>query len=154
MNEMSLWIAQLCVCAAAAAIAENLLPEGNVKKSVYFLLGLIIVTCFVSPLDKIKLSEIDLPTEPGSVSENTDWLNRTTDDVFKKNVGKLIEECLSKMNVKAKKIDIHTDINEDNCIFIDKVRITVTPDYADRVDEIADSLYNNLGLDADVNVRQ
>ena len=154
MNDMSLWIAELCICAAAAAIAENLLPEGNVKKSVYFILGLIIVTCFISPLDKIKLSEIDIPIEDGSVSQNTDWLNRTTEDIFKKNVCSLIEECLSKINVKAKKIDIHTDINKENCIFIDKVRITVSPDYADRVDEIADKLYNNLGLDADVNVRQ
>ena len=58
------------------------------------------------------------------------------------------------MNVKAKKIDLHTDINEDNCIFIDKVRITVTPEYAERADEISDSLYKNLGLDADVNVRE
>ena len=154
MNDISFWIVELCVCAAGAAIAENLLPEGNVKKSVYFLLGLIIVTCFISPLEEIKLGEINIHPEFGEASENTDWLNRTTDEMFQKNVRQLIEENLLQMNVKAKKIDLHTDINEDNCIFIDKVRITVTPEYAERADEISDSLYKNLGLDADVNVRE
>ena len=115
MNGLNLWIVELCVCAVAIAVAENLLPEGNVKKSVYFVLGLVVVTCFISPIENIELAAID---------------------------------------VKAKNIYVHTDINEDNCIFIDKVRITLSPEYTDRIDETADEIYRTLGLDADVIIRQ
>ena len=88
------------------------------------------------------------------MNENTDWLNRTTDEMFKSNVKVLIEKCLADIDVKAKNIYVHTDINEDNCIFIDKVRITLAPEYTDRIDETADEIYRTLGLDADVIIRQ
>lgn len=153
MNELNLWIIELCVCAVAIAVAENLLPEGNVKKTVYFVLGLIVVTCFISPIENIQLAEIEIRNETDLTDLNTDWLNRTTDEIFEKNVKVLIEKCLSDINVKAKNIYIHTDINEDNSIFIDKVRITLTPEYNNRIDETAEEIYRTLGLDADVNIR-
>lgn len=153
MNGLNLWIVELCVCAVAVAVAENLLPEGNVKKTVYFVLGLVVVICFISPIENIELPDIEIKGETELVSENTDWLNRTTEDMFKNNVKILVEKCLTDMNVKSKNIYIHTDINEDNCIFIDKVRITVSPEYAERADEIVDEIYRTLGLDADVNIR-
>lgn len=153
MNGLNLWIMELCVCAGAIAVAENLLPEGNVKKTVYFVLGLVVVTCFISPIENIELAKIEIKSETDLTKENTDWLNRTTDELFEKNVKALIEKCLADINVKAKNIYIHTDINEDNCIFIDKVRITLTPEYSDRIDETVDELYKTMGLDADVTIR-
>ncbi|MBQ3693069.1 MAG: stage III sporulation protein AF [Clostridia bacterium] len=153
MESLNLWIIELCVCAVAIAVAENLLPEGNVKKSVYFVLGLVVVTCFVSPIEKIELAQIEIKSETDLTEENTDWLNRTTDEIFENNVRALIEKCLADIDVEPKKIYIHTDINEDNCIFIDKVRITLAPEYSGRIDETADEIYRTLGLDADVNVR-
>lgn len=153
MEGLNFWIIELCVCAIAVAISENLLPEGNVKKSVYFVMGLVVVICFVSPMEDIKPLDIDIKSETELTSENTDWLNRTTEEMFNNNVKILVEKSLKDMKVKAKNIYIHTDINEDNSIFIDKVRITVTPEYADRADEIADEIYRTLGLNTDVNVR-
>ena len=153
MNGLNLWIMELCVCAGAIAVAENLLPEGNVKKTVYFVLGLVVVTCFISPIENIELAKIEIKSETDLTKENTNWLNRTTDELFEKNVKALIEKCLADINVKAKNIYIHTDINEDNCIFIDKVRITLTPEYSDRIDETVDELYKTMGLDADVTIR-
>ena len=53
MNGLNLWIIELCVCAVVIAVAENLLPEGNVKKAVYFVMGLVVVNCFISPIENI-----------------------------------------------------------------------------------------------------
>ena len=153
MEDLNFWIIELCVCAAAVAIAENLMPEGNVKKAVYFVLGLIVVMCFVSPIENFEPPDFEIKSESELTSEQTDWLNRTTEDIFKNNIRSLIEKCISSMNIKTKKIDIHTDINEDGSIFIDKVRITISPEYADRIDEVTSEIYRSLGLDADVNVR-
>ena len=111
------------------------------------------MTCFISPIENIEFSKIEIKNETDLTNVNTDWLNRTTDKIFENNVELLIEKCLADINVKAKNIYIHTDINEDNCIFIDKVRITLVPEYSDRIDETADEIYRNLGLDADVNIR-
>ncbi len=154
MNGLNLWIVELCVCAVAIAVAENLMPEGNVKKAVYFVLGIVVVICFISPIENIELAAIEIKNETDLLNENTDWLNRTTDEMFKSNVKILIEKCLADIDVKAKNIYVHTDINEDNCIFIDKVRITLSPEYTDRIDETADEIYRTLGINADVIIRQ
>lgn len=153
MEGLNTWIIELCVCAVSIAIAENILPDGNVKKAVYFVLGLVVVTCFVSPIENFESLKLDLKSESEIVSENTDWLNRMTEDMFSDNVRQLVEDCLSKMNVKPKNIEVHTDINEDNCIFISKVRITASSEYSERIDEIVDELYRTLGIDADVIIR-
>lgn len=153
MENLNLWVCELCACAVTVVLAENLLPEGNVRKTVCFVLGLIVITSFMSPIKNFSLSELDLQTEEEIISENTDWLNRTTDEMFKSNVSLLVSDCLEEMGVEAKNIELSTDINEDNCIYIDKVRITVTEEYSGRIDEIVNTVYQKLGLDTDVIVR-
>lgn len=153
MESLTLWVVELCVCSLAVVIAEGLLPEGNVKKTVYFVLGLIVVTCFAAPIRNFEMPNLDMPAQDESFRENTDWLNQTTQEVFEKNVTLLVEDCLENMKVESKKIELYTDINEDNCIFIDKVRITVSKEYSSRLDEISNGIYQTLGLDTDVIVR-
>lgn len=153
MEGLNLWVLQLCVCAVAVVIAENLMPEGNVKKTVYFVMGLIVLTCFISPINNFSFDEINLKSESELANENADWFNRTTDEMFKSNVASLVNDCLSEMGISPKSIELSTDINEDNCIYINKVRVTVTDEYATRIDEIVDTVYQKLGLDTDVVVR-
>lgn len=153
MENLSLWVAELCVCSVAVAVAEGILPEGNIKKTVYFILGLIVLTCFASPIRNFEMSDLNIKSQEELSEGNTDWLNRTTQDVFEDNVTFLIEDCLEDMNVKSEKIELYTDINEDNCIFIDKVRITVSDEYSNRIDDISNGICQTLGLDTDVIVR-
>ncbi len=153
MEGLDLWVIQLCVCAAAVAAAENLLPEGNVKKSVYFILGLIVVTCFISPLENAETISFDFGSDDLGVSENTDWLNRMTEEKFSENIKILVEDFLDDSEIKAENIEIHTDINDENSISIDRVRITLSRDYSDRIDEIQEDIKRNLGLDADIIIK-
>ncbi|MBQ5565742.1 MAG: stage III sporulation protein AF [Clostridia bacterium] len=91
MESISIWIAELCVCAAAVSLAEQLLPEGNVKKAVYFVMGLMIVTSFVSPITHMEKLEFSKPDNSLTLNENTDWFNRITEDLFQKEVEKIIK---------------------------------------------------------------
>ncbi len=150
MDSVTGWILQVCICAVAVAIAENILPGGNVKKSVYFVMGLIVIMCIASPIKNFSLSDIDINMEKQEMNGNTDWFNRITEDEFKRSVTELIAAELDEMKISQYEIEIFTDIDEDNCIFISRVRITISSADSFRIDEICDTLHKDLGIDADV----
>ena len=149
------WVIQICVCSAAVAIAENIMPEGGIKKAVYFVLGLLVVGCFLSPIKNFEwnIAALDDIDAKQTADSNNDWFNRITENEFKKRISDMVKEELSRINVSAKKIDVHTDIDSEGRIFIDKVRVTVSQAYAQSVDTISDRLYEKLGVDADIIVR-
>ncbi len=149
MENIELWTAGLCICAAVIGIAEKLLPEGNVRIAVYFVMGLIVISSFLVPIGNISDIEITVPEQ----NVNTDWLNRTTQEMFSDRMKEIIKKYLSDKDIKAKNIDVYTDIDSEGSIYIDKVRITLSEQYTDRIDEICTDIYKDLGLDADVNIR-
>ena len=149
MENIELWTAGLCICAAAIGIAEKLLPEGNVRSAVYFVMGLIVISSFLVPIGNISDIEITVPEQ----TVNTDWLNRTTQEMFSYRMKEIIKKYLSDKDINPKNIDIYTDIDSEGSIYIDKVRITLSEKYTDRIDEICTDVYKDLGLDADVNIR-
>lgn len=153
MESMNAWIVQICVCTIAVVITENLLPEGSVRKSVYFILGLIVLMCFTVPLKSFDKESFNIKTDVQSIDENTAWFNRMTEETFKSNIVGLVEDCLKDINITAKNIEIFTDIDDSNCISISKVRITVPQSESENIDLISQNIYRNLGLDVDVNVR-
>lgn len=150
MDSITGWILQVCICAVVVAIAENILPGGNVKKSVYFVMGLIVIMCIASPIKNLSLSDIDVNMETQELNGNTDWFNRITEDEFKRSISDLIATELENMKIQQYEIKIFTDIDEDNCIFISRVEIKISSDDTLRIDEICDTLHKNLGFDADV----
>ena len=153
MENLNAFVLSLCACIFAVTIAENLLPDGNVKGAVYFVSSLIVLSCFTEPIRQLEEQMLDFSVSDSKYEENTDWLNRKTAEIFEGNVRALIENVLDGINVKAKTIYVYTDITDDECIFIDKVRITVDQRYKNRIDEICETIKKELELDADVNVR-
>ncbi len=153
MEELNTFVLSLCACVFAVSIAENLLPEGNVKRALYFVTSLIVLSCFSEPLKEIRENSFDFSVSESTYEENTNWLNRKTTEIFESNVRSIIENVLESIEVEPKAIYIYTDITDDDCIFIDKVRVTVDERYKNRTDEICRTIKEELQLDADVNVR-
>ena len=153
MNNISAWIVQMCICTIAVVITENLLPEGSVRKSVYFILGLIVLMCFTAPLKSFDFESLNIKSDTLSLDENAAWFDRMTEETFKSNISALVEKSLEDINITAKNIEVFTDIDKDNCISISKVRITVPQSASESIDLISQTIYRDLGLDADVNVR-
>lgn len=153
MGYVNSWVLQICICAVAVVICENLLPDGHIRKTVYFVLGLVVLMCFVSPLKSFSTQDFSVQTEIPDTCDSVDWFNRVTEEKFRSNVTALIEECLGELDVAPRNIELYMDTDEDNCISITKVRITINEDDREKIDAIVSSLYRNLGLDADVTVR-
>ena len=153
MEELNTFVLSLCACVFAVSIAENLLPEGNVKRALYFVTSLIVLSCFSEHLKEIRENSFDFSVSESTYEENTNWLNRKTTEIFESNVRSIIENVLESIEIEPKAIYIYTDITDDDCIFIDKVRVTVDERYKNRTDEICRTIKEELQLDADVNVR-
>lgn len=153
MNSVNLWVAEICLCAVTVTIAENILPSGNIKKTVYFVLSLIVMMSFISPIKDFSVTSLDLSlvSEEEILFENTDWFNRMTEESFQSNVSLLVEECLDKIEVKAKNIEVITDKTEDNSIVIDIVKITIED--KEKIDVVSNEIYTQLGLNCDVIIR-
>ena len=149
MENIELWTAGLCICAAALGIAEKLLPAGNVRVAVYFVMGLIVISCFLSPIENISTIEYSLPEE----NIRTDWLSRTTQETFGEKVQLIINSYLEKKQITPRRIEVYTDIDSEGSIYLDKVRITLSEEYKNRIDEIYGSILKDTGIDADIVIR-
>ena len=148
MDELRVWVMTLCVCAVVINIADELMPEGGVKKTACFVLSLITASCLLSPvkyLADLRLDDIGYSSEV-----NTDWLSQVTSAEFAENTVSLIRDELSGAGVEADNIYVYTDIGPDADIYIDKVRIEADSRYKDRIGEIEALIYERLGLEADV----
>ena len=60
MENINSFVLSLCACVFAVSIAENLLPDGNVKRAVYFVTALIVLSCFTEPVRELKEQGLDL----------------------------------------------------------------------------------------------
>lgn len=149
MENIQLWTAGLCICAAAIGIAEKLLPEGNVRSTVYFVMGLIVISCFLSPIENLSKIDYSLPEQ----NIQTDWLNRTTEEMFSNRVKEIIEIYLENKGIDHHNIEVYTDIDSEVGIYIDKVRIILGEEYTDRIDEICKDIFRDTGIDVDVIIR-
>lgn len=148
MDELRIWVMTLCVCAAVINIADELMPDGGVKKTACFVLSLIAASCLLSPIKSIsdfKFDDIGIPQ-----TVNTDWFSRETSSEFAKNTVSIIREELSKSGITAENITVCTDIDSDGSIYIDKARITIDERYAERIPDIESLLYERLKIETDV----
>ena len=104
---------------------------------------------FLSPIGEIPEAEFVLPEQ----EVRTDWLNRTTQEMFGQKVSLIVGSYLESKDIVTKKIEVYTDIDSQGSIYIDKVRITLDSGYKDRIDEICGSIKRDLGIDPDVVIR-
>ena len=152
MDSINSWVMTLCACACVVSLAEALMPEGAVKKTAYFVLSLITASCLVSPLAGIKDISFDIDVDD-TAAPYTDWLTQTTEQEFSRNVAKLINETLIRHDIHSEKISVHTSIDDDGSVYIDKARIIVDERYRERLDEIERVVADELNITADVRVR-
>lgn len=151
MEHINSYVVQICICAVAVSVAEGLLPAGHVKKSVCFLLGLVVLLCFVSPLRSIGSEDFTFSIDEID-TDNTDWFSRMTVETFTENVTALIERCMEETGVQAKDIEIYTN-EEDGEVTVAGAKITIDEGDRELIGDITDNIYDTLGIDADVTVR-
>lgn len=152
MDEIKAWVLSLCACAAVISIAEQLLPEGSVKKTAYLMLSLITALSLCRPIKNLRELDFDFSLNDSDTAPYTDWLGRETSREFAKRAAGLIEDVLCDIGVSAEKISVETDINSGGSVYISKARITAQKRYADMIEEIESAVYSRLGIEADVTI--
>lgn len=156
INDIQKWTLCLCACSVLVSAAEILLPEGAVKKSVYFVLSLIAASCLLRPLENIRDFR-DVLFEGASADSSemivTDWFGEAANSEYERRIMSLVADELKRHGVEAKKITVETSISDGGSVLINKVRIIVDAHYTERLDEIETAVMNDLGLDADIVVR-
>ena len=148
MDQIKEWTLALCACAAAASLAETLLPPGNVRKSVYFVISLMMTACLLTPISSFKteLPEIEVPETAAAA----DWMAGVTEKEFAERVGRLITDELKKRDITVKSVTVFTDISSDGSIVIDMARIKLDDDSENRLDEVEYIVEKKFGITADV----
>lgn len=157
MESISAWAAVICVCAAVCTIVSLISPSGNLGKIMGFVLGLFMLCALIIPLNKsfqniaLDLSQIDFSSfsDKNSALFN-DKISKQTEELGKESVKRLTENILKKEKISARKIEVITDIDEDNSISIVLVKVYIDRSLKDEKIKIKKLLSEQLSLNIDV----
>lgn len=143
------YVIRLCFCSAAVTLAEMLIPNGSSKKTVCFVLSLIMTACLLSPLPELPADMIDIPTD---TKPYTDWLTPMTREGIEAAYKENVSSALLDIGIKTDDIEIITNTDNDGGISIVTVRITLLSGDEDMIEQVEEFINTRFGADADVTV--
>lgn len=153
MENMSRWATVICIAAVVCVLFELLSPKGSLEKVMRFVLGLFMLCAIIIPLTQGAFNIHFNFSPQESFEEKSNFEKRTEEQIMelgKDSVSSLTSDCLNKMNVEAKKIEISMDTEQDNSISIVMVTVTIDQKDKDQKIKIRDTLKKELGLNVQV----
>lgn len=143
----------ICIASLCAALLNIFSPDGAMKKSFKYALGVFVLCAIIIP---VKDVDIDL----SSVLENVSYKELSEDysiatdgivkDEFGSRIDSMIQERLKSRGISDSNIQTVTDIDSDNCIYIKKTEIYVDKKYADKISDLKADIENYLGIRAEI----
>ena len=153
MENISYAAKVICIASLCAALLNIFSPDGTMKKSFKYALGVFVLCAVIIPVKDIN---IDLPdilqnVSYGKLSEDytfeTDGIAK---DEFERRINYMIEERLKSRGISGPNIQTFTDIDSDNCIYIKKTEIYIDKEYTDKISELKADIENYFGIKADI----
>lgn len=145
---ISSWLKDIVVLFMLISIAELIMPNGNMKRYINLVIGLLIIFTIINPFAKLLKLEFNLDQAVFNYSKPDDFLNSKEEfyiqqekqienlykDKIKKEVIELIED-----KTKYKVLDISIGIIEDNEDYgkIDYISLLVNDNKEDKVNKIS-----------------
>lgn len=124
------WLKDIVVLFVIISLVELIIPKGNMKRYVDFIIGIVIVFTVISPFTKMFNFDINLDKEIEKFSNNivtkegVKTQNKQIEEIFKKSLAKDIEEIVSEnTNYKIKDINVVTKPDEQNLLLIQNISI-------------------------------
>lgn len=155
MNEVIAWACSICAGAAICLVCEMVLPSGKISKIVKFTIGVFMVSIIILPLGRI-VSAVSNEFNNIKVEDYSSKMDCTVQDeaveLAKKNISRLVEKELDKINVKTKKIEVITDSQKLNDITSIELIIYIDKEDRGRWLEIKKCIEDKLKLDCKVRV--
>ena len=83
---------------------------------------------------------------------NTEKLNRDICKVFKNKIEDIVLSNLKSIGINLKKIDLIVNLNENNCISINKCKVFIDKGDIDKKENIVDEIQKILNLKPEIEV--
>ncbi len=150
MNEVASYCSLICFCSAICVLVRFITPCGKSEKVINTVLSLFMLGIILIPLKKgvSFFDSKDLKT-PNFKNQKSGFLKTIDDQIMafsNDNIKAVINNQLLSDNIRAKKIEIFTDKNEDNCIVMIKCKIYIDKNDENKKERIKNQVEKNLNI--------
>ena len=129
MEGISQWAVSVSICAAVVCIVEMLLSDTALEKTVRFVLGAFLLGAVLLPLGGVIQEGIqDIGwTEYTQQPDVTQTLNQQRKSYLEQALaGMIVKGLREQKGISPAKVEVHTDIDEQNCISIITAEVMLT----------------------------
>lgn len=145
------WAVSLMVILCVGAIVLFLSPDSSSSKSVKIVVTLCILITFLSPIIHLDFSKMNELTEKGSST-----ISETESDITEQmlcyavlEAEELCESFLAQEDCSAEKIKAEADIDDNNCIYICKVTVTLEDKFKSKEKIINEKIKRVFNIDGE-----
>ncbi len=153
MNAVREWAAAICMAVLAAAMLQNIVPNGSMERMIRFVIGAFVVCVLIQPVSSI-VPQISVDFQQSAQNEtNThlqDTVNRQMSDAAQQSIHNLVISELSQINIKCENVSVNMDTHEDGSISINQVIVTLAKGYDAYCGTAAERLEKVTGLKMEV----
>lgn len=149
MEAITQWIISLVVICAVGAIILYLSPTSSVQKSVKTVVVLCVLLTFAMPFVKMNIKDIDYSnigfSEEKSIqsAEITEQMKRYAE----LEAEELCDSFVKESDCYAQKIEAEADIDEENCIYISEVVLTMSEKNKPKMNDINEKIKGVFNID-------
>lgn len=150
MNDIREWAIMLCSVSVGSVFIAFLIPDGNMKKSVNFVISLFLMTISIIPVwgkDSIKFDFPDVsvdkfPDEEEYLIEYSEFLQSFGEEEVQSQISELLEkECVNSYD-----INIESYFDTAGNIVVSDVKIILSSDDAGVVEKVKTDVKNYTGI--------
>lgn len=154
MTEIRQWAYGITVSAIVGAIVLSITPGGSTEKLVRAAVSLFLMCAILSPFlsgtDPMKLLDgVDLPDSEIQSAENSEAQNYL-EERMKEKISDILDEC----GIKNADIRISINIENENEMSIESVKISAEKIYENKFKNTEKNLKNQLGIEVKIEVKE
>ena len=148
MDGISTWALGVSCCAVMVGIAELIITDTGMEKTVRLVLGGVMLCAVLLPLgDVMNEVRLELPVVSSETKAQLDaGLENAEIDYLKDGIGELVRNVLRENGINAGEVNINMDIGADKCINIITAEIILPRESAGRAGEVSSLLRERLGI--------
>lgn len=141
------WAFSLIISGIAGTVVSLLSPRGNMEKALRTVIGIFIVSVLCSPFATLK-SDADFSGISFGKTENVqaDLLGKQMEETCRKTIGIAAKDVASELGITEYSINADLYIDDNFCIIIQEIRVTVTEQNKENADEFSQELQARLGV--------
>ena len=155
MEHILNWSSVLCVLSFVCVISEFFILPGNLEKFMrsilYIFFTCVLITFFSFKNMNFNFCNLKKNFDENKKSKiNTEKLNMDICMVFKDKIENIVSSNLKSIEIKPKKIDVIMNLNDNNCISINKCKVYIDKGDMDKKEKIVEKIEETLNLKSEV----